>query len=307
MGGEGECIEDEDEAALPEVPLRTTRRGWTDMARRRTKGKHPIYALHASHRRSEPIESAFTGRCQSVRVRLPATPPPEKAFIGTFIGTVEKKDHLLFSIRETVEHYERAFGETKPLRRVDLVTGARFMGRRFSPVCIYLAYCDPEGRPDFYLLEGGSAQGHPEALYCARDMGATIHARSGFSFTPFACAANWYEGGLEMDAGLAEPACVYLSAAQDSDGGHAYIRLNVRYERETRPHRVSHPFELQVEAAMRVLAIAKQAGCHLGRGQGHALEPGLGPVARALMPWDHEPSGHTTAAERARYCGCPEG
>ena len=281
---------------------------WTNRDRRRVKTKYPIYKLAARHIRSEPITSEFTGRCQSVRVRLPRRKPGKASFIGTWVGTVEARDHLLFSIEEVEDRYAEAFGTRRELARVDLITGARFRKRRFSPVSIYLAYTSrlPGAKPAFYLLEGGSAAGNPEALYLAKDMDQVIHQQAGFTFTPLTCKRNWYEGGLEMSADGREPACVYLTSATDQAGKHAYLRLSLQYARERRPKQVVHPFELQIEAALRVLAIAEQAGCKLQRGQGKALEQTLGPMMRALIPWDRQPTGHPLPSERDRFCGCPK-
>jgi hypothetical protein len=306
MGGEGQLIEPAEVATeLGRLPI-YARRGWSEIDRHRAKGVHEVYDLGAKHTRGEPIHSAFTGRCQSVRVSLPRAKPPADSFIGTWTGTVEAKDHLAFSIDEIEQWYERSFGRRPALARVDLITGARFRGRRFSPVSIYLGYRDAEGDPIFYFLEGGSASGRPQAMYCARQLDATINVQSGFQFTPFACRANWYEGGLALSQDKREPACVYLTAAQARDGRHQYLRLSVTYNRDLRLRRVVHPFELQVEAALRVLAIAEQAGCRLERGQGQVLSHSLGPLASALIPWDDRPRGVTSAAGRAQYCGCPK-
>ena len=309
MGGEGQWIDDEPQAAteIAGIPIRA-RRGWNEFDRNRAKGRHEIYKLAASHKRGRPIKSEFTGKCQSVRVRLPATKASSDAFIGTWLGTVEAKDHLVFSIAEVEDTYERTFSHRYDLKRVDLITGARFRGRRFSPVSIYLAYGSdaPTAKPIFYMLEGGSAAGKPEALYVSRRMDTEIHTKADFKFTPFACAANWYSGGLAMSQDLSEPACVYLDAAQTQSGAREYLKLSVIYERDTRMKRVVHPFELQIEAAMRVMAIADEIGCQLETGNGGVLQHSLGPIARALMPWDERPNGTTTPAERDAYCGCPK-
>jgi hypothetical protein len=98
---------------------------------------------------------------------------------------------------------------------------------------------------------------------------------------------------------------VYLSAALERDGRHEYFKLSVSYARDHDPRRVVHPFELQVEAAMRVLAIADESGCKLRVGSGGVLQHSLGPVARALIPWEERPNGTTTVQEREMFCGCP--
>jgi hypothetical protein len=310
MGGEGYLIDqgtDGPTTELGRVPV-LARRGWTEIDRVKAKGDHPIYKLTASHHRQKPIISKFIGNCQAVRVSLPYAKPDADSFIGTWIGTVEAKDHLLFSVEETIAHYARAFGQRRQLARVDLITGARFRGRRFSPISIYLGYeaTAPDAKPSLYMLEGGSAAGKPEALYVARTIDSDIHTQSKFAFTPFSCSANWYEGGLALDNALAEPTCVYLSAALNRDGRHEYFKLSVTYERDRDPDRVIHPFELQVEAAMRVLAIADESGCKLRVGDGGVLQHSLGPVARALIPWEERPNGTTTPQERDMFCGCRE-
>lgn len=310
MGGEGYLLEDQPQgpsAELGRVPV-YARRGWTEIDRVRAKGKHAIYKLAATHDRHQPIISKFIGNCQSVRVSLPYGKPDRDAFIGTWTGTVEASDHLLFSVEEAIARYSQAFAERPPLSRVDLITGARFRGRRFSPISIYLGYegTAPDAKPTMYMLEGGSASGKPEALYMARTIDSDIKTQSNFKFTPFSCSSNWYEGGLAMNDAMSEPACVYLTAALERDGRHEYFKLSVSYARDHDHDRVVHPFELQVEAAMRVLAIADEAGCTLKVGTGGVLQHSLGPVARALIPWEERPNGTTTPQERDMFCGCPK-
>lgn len=311
MGGEGlwydDSIQQDVSTELAPVPV-FARRGWTEADRINSKGLHPIYKLAAAHTRSKPIRSAFTGACQAVRVRLPARKPAANAFIGTWVGTVEAGDHLLFSVEEVAQHYADHCGRREVVGRVDLITGARFRGRRFSPVSIYIAYRDASAnaKPIFYFLEGGSAKGKPEQLYYAPRMNSEIKAPAGFAFTPFACQSNWYEGGLAMDSGDDHPACVYLTAAQARDGRHEYIKLVVAYAHDSEPKHVIHPFELQVEAALRVLAIADEAKCKLRVGSGGVLQHSLGPTVRALLPWDERPNGTTTPQERDQFCGCPK-
>ncbi len=289
-------------------PIRSGNKLWTDWLRRAARTKYTLYSLEAKHVRREPIESAFTGKCQSVRVSLPATPVDRDAYIGTFIGKVEAGDHLLFSIEAVRDFYERTFGPAPKIERVDLITGARHLGRRFSPVSIYLAFSDADqpDKPCFFILEGGSASGQPKALYGAKDMTVIIHQKAGFSFTPLTCSNNWYKGGVEMKPDMLHPARVFLTSAQERDGSFDYLDLSVRYKVNKDPRRVIAPFELQVEAALRVLAIAKQMGCKLEQGSGGGLQPVLGPIAEAALAWDTRPRGSANPAERKRYCGCPK-
>jgi hypothetical protein len=297
---------DEDEDVDFADTLRRGSDSWTDMARRRARGRHTTYRLHATHSRSQPIESKFTGECQSVRVTLPLRKPDLDSYIGTYIGRVEAADHLLFSVDEVCRAYELRHGTPPLVERVDLITGARFMGRRFSPVSCYLAYADANalGSPSFFILEGGSASGKPKALYVARNMDTVLHEQSAFQFTPLSCSQNWYTGGLSV-APDGHPTRVHLTSAQERDGSHGYFALEVTYAVEQKPKRVISPLNLQIEAAMHVLAIAEQTGCDLGLGSGGGMQLVLGPAAEDSMVWDTRPKGRATMSERNRYCGCP--
>ncbi|EDM80384.1 hypothetical protein PPSIR1_11430 [Plesiocystis pacifica SIR-1] len=308
LGGVGELLQEPWEVTTESAgPPILARRGWTEIDRWHAKGKHVIYAIEAEHDRTEPIHSKFTGRCQAVRVTLPQRKPSASAFIGTWLGTIEAKDHLLFSVEEVVNAYDDEFGSEPTVGHVELISGARFRGRRFVPVAIFLAYEHAgDQKPLFYILEGGSAQGQPKALYVSRAMDAEIQHTADFSFTPFACKSNWYDGGLAMDSSGSEPACVYLTVAQQRDGRYGYLRLSAQYARDDKLRRVIHPFEVQIEAAMRVLAIAEVIGCALRTKAGADLTPVLGPVTKALLPWDERPNGDANSLDRARYCGCPK-
>ncbi|KIG13381.1 hypothetical protein DB30_08148 [Enhygromyxa salina] len=306
LGGEGQLIEAPGSGL--ELGRVLARRGWTELDRVAAKGHHEIYTLVAKHIRRKPIRAGFTANCQSVRVRLPLAKPAKDAFIGTWIGTVEAKDHLAFSVEQVASYYERACGERPSLARVDLITGPRFRGRRFSPVSIYLAYRSAEAhaKPCFYLLEGGSASGKAQAMYVSRSIETGIKSKAKFAFTPFACASNWYDGGLAMSEDLSEPACVYLKAAQTRDGHREYLQISVTYARDHQLERVAHPFEQQIEAALRVTAIADEARCQLEVGAGGVLQHSLGPMVKSMIPWDERPNGTTTPQERDQFCGCPK-
>lgn len=298
-----------DEEPVTESPNSLRRGGasWNDMQRRGARGRHTTYRLHATHSRSQPIEATFTGECQSVRVSLPQSKPDPDSYIGTYIGRVEASDHLLFSIDEVRTAYQLRHGMPPAIERVDLITGARFMGRRFSPVSCYMAYADANapGNPTFFILEAGSATGKPKALYVARDMETVLHDQSAFAFTPLSCPANWYTGGLRVEPD-GHPSTMYLTSAQERDGSYQYFSLEVRYAVERKQKRVISPLNLQIEAAMRVYAIAQQAGCELGIGRGGGMQPMIGPMAEGIVSWDVSPRGRATVVERNRYCGCPK-
>jgi hypothetical protein len=265
-----------------------------DEARLATTGTHTLYALAATHARVKPFTSNFTGNCQSVRVTLAATAAEAKT-IWTHLGAVEPRDHLAFSVEQIVEGYAAAFGTTPTVGRVDLITGARLIGR-FSPVSIYLAFTSASDTlPSFYVLESGSAQGNPEVLYFAPSMGVPIHQQAGFAFTPFACKTNWYEGTLTMDAGGTEPSNVTIAVAQEQDGTRHYLTLSVDYV-VTTPAEVILPVALQAEAAMRVFALAQGMGCEL-----EWWEEALGDCARISFDWTTEPPRKGSSEG---YSGC---
>jgi hypothetical protein len=248
------------------------------------RGEHTVYSVTARHHRSKPFESDWVGHCQSVRVSLPRA-RSEAAPIWTHLGVVKPTDHLLFSIEELVEGYAERFGARPLVQRLDLVTGARhFDLDRFSPISVFLAYEHAtDSQASFYVLESGSAQGNPAALYWAPTMGATILAQAGFQFTPFACADNWYTGKLIMNRAKTEPSVVSISIAQERDGQRHYLELTASFE-VVEPGKVVWPVALQIQAAMRVFAIAQAMGCKL-----ELWEWGLGQVARTAFEWIAEP------------------
>lgn len=265
-----------------------------DEARLATTGSHTLYALSATHGRVKPFVSDWMGHCQSVRVTLAAT-PDEATTIWTHLGAVEPRDHLAFSVQQIVEGYAAAFGTTPSVARVDLITGARLIGR-FSPISIYLAFTNAtDTLPSFYVLESGSAQGNPEVLYFAPSMGVPIHQEAGFSFTPFACKSNWYTGTLTMDSSGTEPANITISIAQEKDGTRHYMTLSVDYA-VSEPAEVILPVALQAEAAMRVFAIAQGMGCEL-----EWWEEALGDCARLSFDWTTKPPIKGTSQG---YSGC---
>ena len=259
-------------------------------------GQHTLYAVTARHHRSKPFTSDWAGHCQSVRVTLAATSADARS-IWTWLGVVEARDHLAFSVEAIVTGYAAQFGSAPAVERVDLITGARHLGLdRFSPISVYLAYAKADDdKPIFYVLESGSAQGNPEVLYFAADMSATILAEAGFQFTPFACKANWYTGKLIMDRAGVEPSMVTISIAQERDGQRHYLDLTASYA-VSEPGKGVWPVTLQIEAAMRVFALAQGMGCSLA-----LWERALGELARAHFDWITAPPRKGSSEG---YSGC---
>ncbi|HLT35941.1 MAG TPA: hypothetical protein VK034_06640 [Enhygromyxa sp.] len=260
------------------------------------RGKHTIYAVTARHHRRKPFESDWVGHTQSVRVTLPRT-RAEAQPIWTYLGVVKAEDHLLFSIEEIVEGYAARFGARPQIQRLDLVTGARHYDLdRFSPISVFLAYEQVDDKQaSFYVYESGSAQGNPAALYYAPTMGATLLEHAGFQFTPFACKTNWYTGKLIMNRARTEPSVVSISIAQQRDGERHYLELTASFE-VVEPGKVVWPVALQIQAALRVFAIAQGMGCKL-----ELWEWGLGQLGRSAFDWIAEPPDRGTSEG---YSGC---
>jgi hypothetical protein len=260
------------------------------------RGKHTIYAITVRHHRSKPFESDWVGHCQSVRVTLPRA-QAEAAPIWTHLGVVKPEDHLLFSIEEIVEGYAEHFGARPNVQRLELVTGARHYDLdRFSPISVFLAYeRASDKQASFFVLESGSAQGNPAVLYYAPTMGATVLEQAGFQFTPFACKTNWYTGKLIMNRAKTEPSVLSIAIAQERDGKRHYLELTASFE-VVEPGKVVWPVALQIQAALRVFAIAQGMGCKL-----ELWEWGLGQLGRSAFDWIAEPPPRGTPEG---YSGC---
>ena len=266
------------------------------------RGQHTLYSLSARHHRIEPYEADWCGKdCQQVRVTLPQT-LDEAEPIWTYLGVVKAADHLLFSVDEMVQLYLSSFRIYRPVERVDLITGARHLDLdRFAPISIFLAYeKSSDTQPAYYMLESGSAQGNPEAIYPARELGDPVETQAGFAFTPFACASNWYTGGLQMNGSKTEPSSVLNSVNQVKDGQRNYLELRADYTVVEPPERVIWPLQAQIEASLRVFALAQGMDVELIE---KVVQDLLAACARKIYDWDVEPprSGPSDG-----YDGCPE-
>jgi hypothetical protein len=252
------------------------------------RGLHTIYAVHARHHRLKPFESDWVGHVQAVRVTIPKTRPrtgEQAEPIWTYLGVVKAEDHFLFSVEEIIAGYAKQFGKTPKVERVDLITGARHYNlERFAPLSVFLAYERAEDKqPIFYVYESGTALGKPAALYWADSLGAKIVANAQFQFTPFSCPDDWYTGKLIMNRAKTEPSVLSISISQTKDGTRHYIDLTASYE-IVEPGKVVWPLAMQIQAALRVFAIAQGMGCKL-----EVWEWTLGQVGRNSYDWLAEP------------------
>lgn len=251
-------------------------------------GLHTIYAVTARHHRIKPFESDWVGHVQAVRVTIPQTRPhpgEQAEPIWTYLGVVKAEDHLLFSAEEIVTGYAKQFGTTPKVERVDLITGARHYNLdRFAPLSVFLAYERADDKvPSFYVYESGTALGKPAALYWASTLNAKIVANAQFQFTPFSCPDDWYTGKLIMNRAKTEPSVLSVSISQTKDGTRNYIDLTASYE-VVEPGKVVWPVAMQIQAALRIFAIAQGMGCKL-----EVWEWALGQLGRNTCDWIAEP------------------
>lgn len=260
------------------------------------RGKHTIYAITARHHRHKPFDSDWVGHCQAVRVTLAPT-RAEAEPIWTHLGVVKGEDHLAFSVEELVAGYSAHFGRRPTVERVDLVTGARHYDLdRFSPISVFLAFEKAEDEvPSFYVYESGSADGKPQKLYWGERLDSTIIAEAGFQFTPFARETNTYKGRLIMNRAKTEPSMVTIAISLDKAGKRHAFTLTASYE-VVPPAEVIWPVAVQIQAALRVFAIAQGMGCDL-----ELWEWGLGQMARSAFDWIAEPPQR---GKPSGYSGC---
>ncbi len=244
------------------------------------RGLHTIYAVTARHHRIKPFESDWTGHVQAVRVTIPSTRAQAQP-IWTYLGVVKAEDHLLFSAEEIIAGYARQFGTTPTVERVDLITGARHYNLdRFAPLSVFLAYERAEDKqPSFYVYESSTALGKPAALYWAPTLNAKIVDNARFQFTPFSSPDDWYTGKLIMNRAKTEPSVLSISISQTKDNTRNYMELTASYQ-IVPPGKVVWPVAMQIQAALRVFAIAQGMGCKL-----EVWEWTLGQVGRSSFDW----------------------
>ena len=232
------------------------------------RGRTPIMALKATHARRTPVTSVFTAGTYCVWVRLPDHEPKT---IETELGEVLPRDHLL----PTVDAVRERFGSRidRPFVRVDLLTPPRST-TRFAPMSLYFGYEHEEDeKPSFVIYEPGDATGSPGALYLAETIDTVIEEPAGYQPTPLARPDHWYTGGLRMSPDGRTPDVLYMNAA-DSKGAEPHFRLHAEY---TLVHEVPSisPSSDMVEAALRMLAVAKGIGVRQGIVERLVAETGL--------------------------------
>jgi len=208
------------------------------------------YWVEATHTRQTPQGyQPFIGELAMVRASLPAREPRR---FNTVIGTCEPSDHLLATIFEANEKYQRALGY--PLARLDVITPPRQL-MRFGAISVYLGYRDASALPCCFILEAGTALGQPKVLYLGKTIDTKINRISGYKPTAFSCADNAYTGAIQLSGH--EPVKLHITARDIMDRGTKsaapYMDLNVKFTKQTGTAQNTWPGFLIARAALIVL------------------------------------------------------
>lgn len=267
-----------------------------------------FYIGHAAHRREAPITDAFVAHLPHVRVRLPETGEPA---IGTAGGVVYAGDHLLYNlemIRDYLADQAILTGKTYSVRRVDVITPARFAGSRFAAIALHLLYRQENDIiPWGYILEAGMATGQPRTAYFSPGWHEPIVRRSYYQPTPDSSPKHFYRGQLTLNTSLqadgellANPAKLVIEAfrtnPETDESAAPYHVTTVTYESVASPGMVI-PALLTLQAACRVALIEQTMGREL---------PDVGPLTFVLaelgkqLPWDLAPTQLELPVEHPR-------
>ena len=202
----------------------------TYSCRRKSTDKRRYYWAKAVHTRKSPDGFApFTAEIAMARVTLHADKP--KTYRTAF-GTIAPGDHLIDTVFEANQKYERHLGYE--IKRLDLVTPARD-GLRFGAISAFLGYKNArDATPSCYILEAGTATGQPKVLYLGRKLGEPINAFSGYQPTPFACPDHAYYGSLTAKNGD-DPDRLHITSREIKDGVSAqpYMDVDIHWSLQT--------------------------------------------------------------------------
>lgn len=208
------------------------------------------YWAEATHTRLTPNGyEPFTGELAMVRASLPER---KARRFNTLIGTIEPSDHLIATIFEANDKYQRALGY--PIARLDVITPPRQL-LRFGAVSLFLGYRDPAGLPSCYILEAGTALGQPKVLYLGKTIQTKINRISGYKPTAFSCADNAYTGEIQLNGH--DPVRMHITARDIMERGTKsaapYMDLNVKLTKQTGSVETIWPGFLIARAALIVL------------------------------------------------------
>ncbi len=273
----------------PAAPAPTPPVGAQPLAVAGAPAAFPTYACRAEHARLHPVARAFDTFVPMVRVSLGEHDTPE---LVTPIGVVKRSDHLLFSVAEVRAQFGAAL--ERPVARVEMITPARRLGSRFSPIALLFGYeRETDAAPSFFIVEAGTADGKPKVLYLAPRMDAELLYVTGYQPTPLSSPEQIYRSRMTM-AGPDEPGELVIEAMARLEAA-PHLRITARFERETLA-RTPLPIALTAEAAVRVMAVARDVGVDVGGALGRVL----GGLAGAGLAWrrdeDEEPAPSSRAA-----------
>jgi hypothetical protein len=214
-------------AALPENARAADGRGSCALPEADPIG---YYWVEATHTRQTPSGyEPFVGELAMVRASLPEREPRR---FNTVVGTVEPSDHLIATLFEANQKYQKALGY--PIARLDVITPPRQL-LRFGAVSLYLGYREASALPSCYILEAGTALGQPKVLYLGKTIQTKINRISGYQPTAFSCADNAYTGEIKLNGH--EPVSLHITARDIMDHGTKsaapYMDLNVKFTRQT--------------------------------------------------------------------------
>jgi hypothetical protein len=208
------------------------------------------YWAEATHTRLTPAGyQPFVGELAMVRASLPER---EARRFNTVVGTLEPTDHLISTIFEANQKYQKALGY--PIARLDVITPPRQL-LRFGAISVYLGYRDASALPSCYILEAGTALGQPKVLYLGKTLATKINRITGYQPTAFSCADNAYTGEIELNGH--EPVRLHVTArdimAHGTKSAAPYMDLNVRFTKQTGTVQSIWPGFLIARAALIVL------------------------------------------------------
>lgn len=226
------------------------------------------YEVFAQHQRHGAGSHSFTSIMPMVRVLM----PDHHEDVSTKIGILYAGDRLqptksaaihrmrsgMKALAEQTEKHRKPFSQAcrkvheGEITRVEITSGARFMGVRFAPVSIEVHFNG--ATPVAYRLEMAMPNGSPIIDFLGPldwDMEPRI---SWYAPTPMSNETDYYGGSCIVDKKTGEPVRLELrKTAQDKINPSLIIKT--KFTRVTHPSRV-WPAKLIAEMALRVAAIA---------------------------------------------------
>jgi hypothetical protein len=186
------------------------------------------YWVEAAHTRKHPGDfHPFVGRLAMARVTLPQTRPET---FRTALGTIEPADHLLATVHEANQKFERKLGAK--LQRVDVISPLR-QGLRFGALSVYVGYEDASQGPSCYILEAGTATGQPKVLFLGATLESSINRFSGYKPTPFSCPDNAYLGRMHFDGDSPKQLHIKARKIVNNVSQPHYMELMISFSEQT--------------------------------------------------------------------------